>query len=354
MLERRILDLGLERARPARRPLPRGRRARGPPRGDRRLRDAVHEPRAELVGRAHVRARSGLRRRLDAVLVRERHALVRRRPLVDFGDSAALGDALCDLIESPSRARRARGRGGADRRDVRLAVDRRGDRGRCFARPSPRRRAGRRSRTPGSSSRMSAPTISSTLVDDCGIVQHANGAIPNRETGYCVDDVARLAVVALELERRTGRPGLGGRPLSRARVPHRCERRGRRRHAQLHELRPPLARRAARRRPCRPRRLGARRRADDRLGSRRSSTRRSDCSRRSCARSTAISRCAPPRTRRSGSPGSTPTGSTTTRGGSSSAVSTQLEAAYDEQRRRRLALVRRRAHATTTRVCRRR
>jgi hypothetical protein len=33
-------------------------------------------------------------------------------------------------------------------------------------------------------------------------VQHANGVIPNRESGYCVDDVARLAVVALELARR--------------------------------------------------------------------------------------------------------------------------------------------------------
>ena len=43
-----------------------------------------------------------------------------------------------------------------------------------------------------------------TLVDDCGVIQHANGAIPNRYTGYCVDDVARLAIVALELERRTG------------------------------------------------------------------------------------------------------------------------------------------------------
>ena len=41
-----------------------------------------------------------------------------------------------------------------------------------------------------------------TLVDDAGIVQHANGVIPNRESGYCVDDVARLAVVALELARR--------------------------------------------------------------------------------------------------------------------------------------------------------
>ena len=43
-----------------------------------------------------------------------------------------------------------------------------------------------------------------TLIDDCGIVQHAHGAIPNRQTGYCVDDVARLLVVALELEQRTG------------------------------------------------------------------------------------------------------------------------------------------------------
>ena len=45
-----------------------------------------------------------------------------------------------------------------------------------------------------------------TLVDDCGIIQHANGAIPNRYTGYCVDDIARLVVVALELEIRTGDP----------------------------------------------------------------------------------------------------------------------------------------------------
>lgn len=38
-----------------------------------------------------------------------------------------------------------------------------------------------------------------TLVDDVGIVQHANGVIPNRDSGYCVDDVARLAVVSLTL-----------------------------------------------------------------------------------------------------------------------------------------------------------
>jgi glycosyltransferase involved in cell wall biosynthesis len=41
-----------------------------------------------------------------------------------------------------------------------------------------------------------------TLVDDVGIVQHAHGVIPNRNSGYCVDDTARLAVVSLALARR--------------------------------------------------------------------------------------------------------------------------------------------------------
>ncbi len=42
-----------------------------------------------------------------------------------------------------------------------------------------------------------------TMIDDAGIVQHAHGIIPNRRSGYCVDDVARLAVVAVELSRRS-------------------------------------------------------------------------------------------------------------------------------------------------------
>jgi glycosyltransferase involved in cell wall biosynthesis len=41
-----------------------------------------------------------------------------------------------------------------------------------------------------------------TLADDVGIVQHAHGIIPNRDSGYCVDDVARFAVVSLALARR--------------------------------------------------------------------------------------------------------------------------------------------------------
>jgi len=41
-----------------------------------------------------------------------------------------------------------------------------------------------------------------TLVDSVGMVQHAYGVIPNRDSGYCVDDISRLVVVALELGRR--------------------------------------------------------------------------------------------------------------------------------------------------------
>jgi hypothetical protein len=40
-----------------------------------------------------------------------------------------------------------------------------------------------------------------SLVDDVGIVQHAYGTVPNRTTGYCVDDVARLVIAVLQLER---------------------------------------------------------------------------------------------------------------------------------------------------------
>lgn len=44
------------------------------------------------------------------------------------------------------------------------------------------------------------------LSDDVGIIQHATGVIPNRSSGYCVDDVARLAIVMVGLERERGDP----------------------------------------------------------------------------------------------------------------------------------------------------
>ena len=43
-----------------------------------------------------------------------------------------------------------------------------------------------------------------TLVDDVGIIEHADGVLPSRRSGYCVDDSARLAIVAVALQRITG------------------------------------------------------------------------------------------------------------------------------------------------------
>ena len=37
-----------------------------------------------------------------------------------------------------------------------------------------------------------------------GIIQHADGIVPDRASGYCTDDVARLAILALGLSRRGG------------------------------------------------------------------------------------------------------------------------------------------------------
>ena len=42
------------------------------------------------------------------------------------------------------------------------------------------------------------------LIDDVGIVQHAYGTIPNRSSGYCVDDVARLVIAVVHLEHGDG------------------------------------------------------------------------------------------------------------------------------------------------------
>ncbi len=121
--------------------------------------------------------------------------------LVPFGDPAALANAVCDYIDQPETLAAAR----AEARRI----------GSAFAWPAvaeataavldeahrvaPRRR-------PAGVADLHLTSLRSdhllTLVDDVGIVQHADGIIPNRDSGYCVDDVARLAVVALALGRR--------------------------------------------------------------------------------------------------------------------------------------------------------
>jgi glycosyltransferase involved in cell wall biosynthesis len=123
--------------------------------------------------------------------------------LVDFGDAAALSASVCDFIEAPGELAAARAEA------ARI--------GETFGWPAIAEATAvvLREAVAVAPRRTSIPELGLglsdvrtdhllTLVDDCGIVQHADGAIPNRQTGYCVDDVARLAVVALELERRTG------------------------------------------------------------------------------------------------------------------------------------------------------
>lgn len=122
--------------------------------------------------------------------------------IVPFADPVALADAVCRYIDEPERLAEARAE--ARRIGAQLAwpsvAEATASVLREAAQLAPRRKR--------SVARLDPRLVSIridhvlTLVDDVGIVQHANGVIPNRESGYCVDDVARLAVVALELARR--------------------------------------------------------------------------------------------------------------------------------------------------------
>ncbi len=203
--------------------------------------------------------------------------------LVPFGDSDALADAVCSYLDHPDGLAAAR----AEARRI----------GSTLAWPAvaeataavlaeasalaPRRR-------PAGVADLHLTSLRTdhllTLVDDVGIVQHAHGIIPNRDSGYCVDDVARLAVVSLALAEPRRRAALDARS-STASLAFLHAAAGERRDAQLHGLRPSLARRAARRRPRRPLDLGARRHPRHRVDPGRRSARRATCSTGSSARS---------------------------------------------------------------------
>jgi len=120
--------------------------------------------------------------------------------LVPFDDPAALADAVCTYIEQPETLAAARAE--ARRIGSTLAWPSVAEATAAVLREAhalaPRRR-------PSGVADLHLASMRTdhllTLVDDVGIVQHAHGIIPNRETGYCVDDVARLAVVSLPLAR---------------------------------------------------------------------------------------------------------------------------------------------------------
>ena len=121
--------------------------------------------------------------------------------LVPFRDPEALANAVCSYIERPDTLTAARTE--ARRIGSTLAwpavaeVTARVLREACEL--APRRR-------PAGVADLHLTSLRTdhllTLADDVGIVQHAHGIIPNRSSGYCVDDVARLAVVSLALAGR--------------------------------------------------------------------------------------------------------------------------------------------------------
>ncbi len=123
--------------------------------------------------------------------------------IVPFDDPAALADAVCRYVDDPERLAAARAE--ARRLGAELAWPSVAEATASVLREAvelaPRRRRSVARRDPQLVNMRTTHLL--TLVDDVGIVQHANGVIPKRESGYCVDDVARLAVVALELSRRT-------------------------------------------------------------------------------------------------------------------------------------------------------
>ena len=122
--------------------------------------------------------------------------------IVPFADPAALADAVCRYIEEPEQLAAARAE--ARRIGAQLAWPSVAEATAAVLREAVELAPRRRRSVSGIDQRLVSLRTDHlrTLVDDAGIVQHANGVIPNRESGYCVDDVARLAVVALELARR--------------------------------------------------------------------------------------------------------------------------------------------------------
>ena len=121
--------------------------------------------------------------------------------IVPFADAAALANAVCRYIEEPASLMAARAE--ARRIGEELAWPSVASATAAVLREAVELAPRRRRSVSLDRQRVTMRTDHLlTLVDDVGIIQHANGVIPNRQSGYCVDDVARLAVVALELARR--------------------------------------------------------------------------------------------------------------------------------------------------------
>ena len=177
--------------------------------------------------------------------------------LVPFDDPAALADAVTGLLDDPERLAAARGEARAVGRE--LAWPQVGRQTADVLREAvalgPRTVA--HHPPPATLPRARASHLL-TMVDDVGIVQHADGLVPLRASGYCTDDIARLAIVALGMRQTTGAEAyhrMLARSLSFLRHAWDAERGGMR-NFMAYDRR--WLDEPARRRPSRSRRLGAR------------------------------------------------------------------------------------------------
>jgi glycosyltransferase involved in cell wall biosynthesis len=116
--------------------------------------------------------------------------------LVPFDDSQAMATAISELLEAPDelaamRAESARIGSSLSWHSVgEVTLDTLAE-AIAAGKPRPAERA------PGSL--VLRPDHLLAMTDDVGIIQHANGVTPRWDSGYCVDDVARLVLVAIQL-----------------------------------------------------------------------------------------------------------------------------------------------------------
>jgi glycosyltransferase involved in cell wall biosynthesis len=123
--------------------------------------------------------------------------------LVPFDDPPALAAAVNSLLDDPTRLQRARTE--ARRVGAELAWPDVGRQTADVLREAVALGPPRTTRhLPPATLPRARGSHLATLVDDVGIVQHAEGIAPLLSSGYCTDDVARLAIVALGLGRITG------------------------------------------------------------------------------------------------------------------------------------------------------
>lgn len=133
--------------------------------------------------------------------------------LVPFGDSDAMAAAVLDLFDDPTRLAAARHE--ASRVGARLSWSQVGADSLAVL-----HEATQLVLSPGDHTRARRwPDVRTdhlrTLTDDVSIIEHARGAAPDRTSGYCTDDTARLVVVLLGLLRDHPTPWLS-RTLARS------------------------------------------------------------------------------------------------------------------------------------------